>query len=313
MPIIILLLICGSLLIGFAFLRESLTDNGNFRVSQAQRLLKESVLRDKFFNANNKIIQRIPSKKKEKLKSNLELAGIRLQVEEFIAILIMSLIFTGILVFILSKSIFLALILSAFVLLGSFQILEFKKNRRLDRINQEIGTFLQLISKRYENTNDMTKSLETTAYEMQGSYLGEEVNKALAEVSTGLSVETAITNMANRLNNKYLLRFADYFETIDKIGSKKTSKKLFDTLIKQYQKDIELKRNLKSALRSPARDCYLLIGCIPVFFLYQAKTNELYLPFMLGTTLGKIGIGVVLFIVLVCVLIIEKKLAKPVD
>lgn len=314
MTLAIIILISAMALIGLTFLRTSITSQGNIRLSQARSLLRANALKQKLNSSIEKSVSRkLSYKKKDKWVNIIKQSGVNVTLEELLTYSIVAGVLACAVSGFVLRSILFALIIGFVFLIGPFLYINTRRNRRLNRVNEEVGMFLNLVTKRYESSQNMVSALVYTRDEMSGMILAGELDKALVDINLGVPISDVLIDMGKRMENKYLQRFADYYEVLSEMGSSEITEKLFNTLLNQYQSDLQLKRSLKQALRSPARDCYALIAMAPIFFIYQATMNEEYLPFMLNTTLGKIGIGIVIIVIILSVVVIEKKLSAPID
>lgn len=280
------------------------------RKKQSNNLLKENVLKKQIESI---IEKKASNANKDKIEKLCLQSGIKLNYAEFVIISIVSCIILFLLTAIVMKNILFSLM---FVFIGYMfpkQVISFLRNKRIEAMERQIGSFMNMILKRYDVTNDFKKTLEMTAVEFKGQEpIFSEIEQTVLEMNLGISSSKAIENMAIRTGNKYMLRFSDYFNISSTLGAE-ARKKILPQAYMQFEENRKDKMSMKRQLSEPKREAYIMLLSIPIFAIYQAFTNESYLQFMIGTTTGKIGITAISAVLLGCVWFINNKIGAPLE
>ena len=311
----VLIMIISVILIGLTFW-EFLSKNVNKRVlSIKKNEFKHSISKNIVINKlNTEIEKRTKSVKKVKTQKIIEQAGFDFTYNQFalFRIILMILVFLFVIVF-LDNTLF-ALISSIFVGLVPSQILMMLKNSRYDKLEQQFEPFFKMLLARYENTEDMVGALSDTEVDFLGENpMYSEIKKTNTEIRLGTPVKEALSNMSKRTNNIFLTRFVEYYDVSRHIGKTKDRHEILKQAYLQFKEYRELKLIVKKELASPKRDAFIMLGTIPLFFLYQSSTNDEYLDFMFGTFVGQVGTATILLIILGSVWFINNKINAPIE
>ena len=302
------------ILIGLTFW-EFLFKNVNKRVlSIKKNEFKHSINKNTIINKLNKEIEkRTKNIKKVKTQKIIEQAGFSFTYNQF-ALFRITLMLSVFLLIIVLNNILFALIASIFVGLLPFQVLMMLKNNRYNKLEQQFDPFFKMLLARYENTEDMVGALSDTEVDFLGEKpMYSEIKKTNTEIRLGTPVKEALSNMSKRTNNIFLTRFVEYYDVSRHIGKTKDRHEILRQAYLQFKEYRELKLVVKKELASPKRDAYIMLGTIPLFFLYQSNTNDEYLDFMLGTFIGQAGTALILFIILGSIWFINNKINAPIE
>ena len=194
------------------------------------------------------------------------------------------------------------------------QVLNFIKNKRAVVLEQQIGPFMEMVIKRYENTSDFDKSLILTMEEFRGTEpMYGELRKTVSEIKVGVPTGEAMDNLARRTGNMYLSRLSDYYKIAYRLGTQEVREKLLTQAYLQFEENRRMKDFLKKEISEPVRDAYVMVATIPVFALFGVFTMDDYLAFMLFDPIGKIGLAVIVFVMIASVWFINTKIAAPLD
>ena len=312
--ITILTIMISIILIGLTFW-EFLFKNVNKRVlSIKKNEFKHSINKNTIINKLNKEIEkRTKNIKKVKTQKIIEQAGFSFTYNQF-ALFRITLMLSVFLLIIVLNNILFALIASIFVGLLPFQVLMMLKNNRYNKLEQQFDPFFKMLLARYENTEDMVGALSDTEVDFLGEKpMYSEIKKTNTEIRLGTPVKEALSNMSKRTNNIFLTRFVEYYDVSRHIGKTKDRHEILRQAYLQFKEYRELKLVVKKELASPKRDAYIMLGTIPLFFLYQSNTNDEYLDFMLGTFIGQAGTALILFIILGSIWFINNKINAPIE
>jgi len=279
------------------------------RKIQTENLFKENILK----NQLNKIIDKsVKSSKKRTMEEKLKQAGFDTSFTDFVAISILSGIITAFIFGALFKNLYLGFLFLIFGFFIPYQVVRHLRNKRIVSLEDQVGAFLNMTIKRYENTRNMHQALKLTAKELYGEEpISEEINKTVLEIELGIPTEIALKNMAKRTGNKFLKRFAAFYQIASNIGTDDLRKKLLEQAYKQYQEDKKRKRLLREKIMGPVKDSNLLISLVPVMAIYSSITSKEYIPFMTQTQMGKIGTTIIIGTLIFCIWVNDTKLGTP--
>lgn len=287
------------------------TEQLEFRKLQARGLLRENIIIQNIEKITDK---RVKESKIYKTETLCLQAGYKLKYSEFIIFSIVSSVSCFIIMRFLVGNLFLAII---FLFIGWFipnQYFTIIRNKRVNILSNQIGSFLLMMLKRYEVTKDIKKSLDLTLPEFQGDYpIYTEIKLTIMEIEAGIPTIVALENMAHRTGNVYMLRFADYFKMASDIGTENARHNLLYQAFYQYDENRKNKLRMKARLSGPKRNAYIALISIPTFALYQASTTDDYLTFMTQTFTGQVGTAAICIICLFCLWFINMKIGKPIE
>lgn len=197
-----------------------------------------------------------------------------------------------------------------FMLPGQF--ITSKRNKRVEELEKQIGPFLQMVTTRYLSSKDFEKSLKLTREEFRGMEpIYTELKLTTAEIESKVPVGEALDHMAERCENKFVARFADYYKIASSIGTKDARENLLGQAYLQFEEDRKLKAMLKREIQEPKRDALICIASIPLFMLFGIFAMEGYWEFITQEFIGKVLVAAVALIIIVLVWYINAKIAAP--
>lgn len=281
------------------------------RRGQTIELFRENIKKSKI----NKVIQsKVKISKRMEIEYDIKRAGFDFSFSEFVLIsmfsgVIFALLFGGVL-----KNIYLGIVFIFMGALVPFQIIGFLKNRRINKMERQIGSFMNMTIKRYVNTKNMHTALEMTARELKGvEPIGEEIERTVVSIELGTPIDEALTELAKRTDNKYMHRFASYYSIAASVGTRQLREELLTDAYNQYEENRQLKRILDEKISGPVKHSKILMATVPVFAAYSAATNDGYIEFMTTTTMGKVGTAGVVVTLIIILWFINKKIGAPLD
>lgn len=253
-------------------------------------------------------------KKKHKVETMCIQAGLKIKYGEYMLICFATAIILPIVFWIILKNEYLVV---ASVVLGMTipsQIITFIRNRRMNVLDKQIGSFLKMVTERYANTKDFAKAIKDCSSDFKGSEpFYSELRDTIMEIDLGVPTGEAIKNLSIRTGNKYIRRLGDYYSLSIQIGTDEARSTLLKQAFYQYDENRSLKNSLKIAISGPANEAYMMIAFIPVTMIYNAFTNAEYLPFMTETQLGKMGMTFIFTVIILCVWLVNTKISAPID
>lgn len=193
-------------------------------------------------------------------------------------------------------------------------VMGFIANKRIEALNDQVGMFMRMVTKRYQVVGDFYFALGSTVEDFEGEEpMYSELMQTMAEINHGAAIDDALHELAHRTENKFLRRFADYYEITAEIGTQEAKNVVLQQALEQYEQHMKLSKSLKRQLSELTMEAYVMLGFVPCVVAYQINTNDDYIEFMTTTLLGKFGSAVIAAVWLLCFWIINTKLAAPVD
>lgn len=167
---------------------------------------------------------------------------------------------------------------------------DFVANRRIEKLNDQVGMFLRMVIKRYQVVGDFYFAFSSTIEDFEGEDpMYSELVQTMANINRGDSIDDALHELAHRMNNKYMRRFADYYAITADIGTQEAKNVVLEQALEQYQEHMELSRSLKKQLSELTMEAYIMLAFVPCVVVYQCVQDPSYIPFMTQTLLGKAG------------------------
>lgn len=193
-------------------------------------------------------------------------------------------------------------------------ITTFISNKRLEKLNRQVGMFMRMVTKRYEVVGDFFLALNTTLEDFAGEEpIYTELQTTINNINRGAAIDDALHDLANRTDNIFLGRFADYYTTAVDIGTEEAKREVLGQAVEQYEEHMELTRELRKQLSELTMEAYVMLAFVPIIVIYQVSQDPTYIPFMTETLLGKFGSAVISAVWLLCFWVINMKLGAPVD
>lgn len=194
------------------------------------------------------------------------------------------------------------------------QILGMIKTKRVEKLEKQIGPFMNMVIKRYEYTGDFEKAMINTTNEFYGTEpLFTELSKTVSEMSIGVPIPQALDGLARRTTNKYLGLLSDYYKIAYTLGTDEVRKKLLSQAYIQYEENRRMKAFLKEQISEPIRDSYLMVITVPVFFLFGCFAINGYTEFMFNETVGQIVLAGIAICLIGVIWFINHVVGAPLD
>ena len=283
----------------------------DMRKEQSKTSLRENAIK-KALEQNFE--DRASFSKKYKVETMCIQAGLKIKYGEYKIICLLSAIILPILCLSVLNNEYLAVVSFVLGFTIPSQVITMIKNRRTAILDKQVGSFLQMVTERYNNTKDFSKAIQDCVEDFKGAEpFYTELRDTVLDMQLGVSTSNALKGLADRTGNKYLSRLGDYYSLALKLGTPEARNTLLKQSFNQYNEDRKNKNELKMAISGPANEAYLMIAFIPCTMLYNAFTNESYIPFMTQTTLGKIGVAGIFAVIVGCLWVVNTKLSSPID
>ena len=211
-------------------------------------------------------------------------------------------------------NIFLAVIMIGLGYLLPAQYMRTLANKRVKKMEEQCGSFIQLTLERYKTSKDMAASIINTLPDFYGYQPFYDILKlCVIDIQLGMPCDEALEKLARRSGNRYLARFSDYYKISDNLATHQSKYELLQQAYLQYQENKELKALLKKEIQGPVSESYIMVAATPGFMLWQAISNKEYVDFMINTTTGQVGVAVIFVVILLCIVFINAKIAAPIE
>ncbi|TLM98007.1 type II secretion system F family protein, partial [bacterium] len=177
-----------------------------------------------------------------------------------------------------------------------WQVVKIIRHRRQAMVYKYIGTALKMWAERVILSKDIAASMEYTTHELTGAEpLHSEFTETLAEIKMGVSLKEALTNLALRVDNRFLTRHIENALLAQELGTLENRRRLLAVAYRQADERERNAAELNKQLAAPKMIFYLFVGVIPPLFLFMSWGNPGYFAYLTRDALGqKIMSGAVL-------------------
>lgn len=281
------------------------------RKKQSVSSFRENALKRKL---EGLVEERAKKGKKAEIEEMCLQAGIELTYGEYRLIGYFTGLILGVIVFAGLHNIFMAITLLFVGSLLPGQLIHFIRNRRVARIEKQVGSFMRLVIERYNSSKNFAKAIQDCTNDFKGQEpMYTELSRISAEINLGGNITEAMRKLSRRTGNKYLERMTDYYEIASDLGTTETRENLLKQALLQYEESRSMKSKLRNELNGPVREAYMMVSVVPFIAMYMAVSTPDYKTFMLQTTLGQFGISAILLTLLGVIWFINKQIGKPLD
>lgn len=258
--------------------------------------------------------EKVDYNKRYKVETTLMQAGYSISYAELKAIEWGLALLIAIVTFITLNNPLMSILLSVTAKILPYQAFQFVANQRMDKMQKQIGSFIQLTTERYRANGDFPKAIKQSAPDFKGQEpMYSEIQKTILDMEVGTPTDEAMVNLSRRTGNKFLKLLANYYKISATLGTEDARDRIVSQAWVQFNEDYKMKQTLKSEISGPKTEAYLMLSFVPIVIVYQIFSNEDYLPFMLNTQIGKVGSAGMLMVILCCIWFINKKIGAPLD
>ncbi|HHU90926.1 MAG TPA: secretion system protein [Clostridiaceae bacterium] len=159
----------------------------NYR--QGLGLLAKSIEKTGFF-----------TKYKNRIRMKLTNANLLMKPEEFLSICLILFVISGLLGALLFKNFLMVIAMAAIGWITPLLILNRNISKRLKKINNQLGDTLAVLSNSLKAGHSFFQAVDSVSRELTGP-VADEFAKLQKEISLGVSTETALENMVNRVGS----------------------------------------------------------------------------------------------------------------
>lgn len=204
-----------------------------------------------------------------------------------------------------------------FFFIGKFfpkQIVNFIANKRVEQMDSQVGSFIQLVTERYKAHGDFQLAIRQSAPDFKSREpMYSEIQKTILDLEIGTPTSEAMEHLAKRTGNQYLKRLADYYEIAATLGTKDARERIVGQAFEQYNENFKMKQKLKTEIAGPKNEAFLMLAFIPCVIVYECFVDDNYITYMTTTGMGKFGSVAIVVIFLFCFWFINKKIGAPLD
>lgn len=239
----------------------------------------------------------------ENFRKRLVSAGIKLKPEEYIVAWFVSAVLPTILalsIYGFGVQMFLALVIGAMV---PPLLLRYIEKKRLTKFTEQLNDALMIISNSLRSGFTFRHAITRVAQDMPEP-ISTEMGRVVREVNYGESMESALGELAKRMQSKELEMVNSAVAIHAQAGGNLAE--IIEKVSKTISDRIEMKRKIK-ALTAQGRMSGIVIGMIPVFiFTAISFINPEYMSFFYNTTVGIITLIVCIVLEVIGLLVIRK-------
>jgi tight adherence protein B len=234
--------------------------------------------------ANNSLLKKFPGGRLlQNIAATLEIAGIPLKAEEYVAIWMGVAIFPSALAVVLSADF---ITVGAVFLIGLILppiVVARTKSKRMASFETQLGDSLSVIGNCLKAGFTFYQSMESIVNEMPNP-ISKEFGKVLREVKLGISMERALLNMVDRLKNDDLELLVSALNIQRQVGGNLAE--ILENIDATLKERIRIKGEIK-VMTATGRISGIIIGLIPVVMLGALMLiNPSYVRLFFETTIG---------------------------
>ena len=260
------------------------------------------------------LVEHSSVKKRYKIESLCTQAGFNLSYGEYVLICFFSAILLPIAIVSILDNIYLALMGIAIGAILPGQFISFMRNRRINLLERQIESFMELFAERYKTIRNPTRSLEDCLKDFEGQEpIRYEIKKTLLDINLGMTTVEAMREFAFRTGNTYLSKMVEAVRVAEDIGADEVRERLMNKSLEAYRKKKTRFNNLKQRIQGPKNESMILLFAVPFVMVYQAMTSPGYVDFMLKSELGKGGLALIAGMCLFAIWFINKKIGAPLE
>ncbi|MFL0247780.1 type II secretion system F family protein [Clostridium sp. WILCCON 0185] len=239
----------------------------------------------------------------EKLLQILRSSGIQMDIEEYIVLVIISMVFLGFALALLLKS-FIFVIPGAVIgyLLPKFW-LSSKRKKRIKEFNEALPDMIMTIVGSLKAGLSFAQAMKTVAEECE-SPVKEEVTALLKEMNYGITMEDALNNLKTRMPSSDLDIMIQAILIQRQVGGNLSM--ILEIIVKTIRERNEVERHVQS-LSAQGKLSGKVVGFLPIaLFIVISLINPGYMAPFTKSLIGKIGLGVGAFFMIIGFILINK-------
>lgn len=239
----------------------------------------------------------------KRFADTLEMSGIKFSPQEFITLWLCTTFGPIVLGFLFSMH---TLAVIALTIIG-FAIPPIMVNqarvKREQLFNKQLGDALTIMGNCMRAGYSFQQAMDSVAREMQPP-VSTEFARVVKEINYGVPMETSLTNMVNRVNNKDMELLVAAVLTSAQVGANLSD--LLDTIAATVNERIRMREEIQ-VMTAQGRMSGIVIGLLPVFIvLFMMVSNPTYFLDFAADPLGQILLGLSVVMEIIGFIVINK-------
>jgi len=227
----------------------------------------------------------ITKKLGKKIDKKLEEADILLRGSEFVAMVMAISVGATLVSFALTVKLFLSIIAGIIASIIPFVIVNSTRQKRLANFHSQIGDALTIMSNSLRSGFSFIQSMDMVSKELADP-IKKEFNRTIVEINMGASTETALLNLAKRVNSDDLDLIITAVLIQRQVGGNLAE--VLDNIAAAVRERIRIKGEIKT-LTAQGRISGLIIGLLPFLLLaFMLVANPQYIMELFTTKIGLI-------------------------
>jgi tight adherence protein B len=216
-------------------------------------------------------------------ETKLERAGMNIRSSEFISIHIIAVSVCSLGIYLLTRNVLFALLVSFIVVLSPFLLLNFKTSIRLKKFDEQLPDTLQLISGSLKAGYSFNQALSMVVDEA-GPPISDEFKRVLGEIRMGLAEKDALENMAKKINSEHLNWAVMSINIQREVGGNLAE--IMEIIADTIRERDRVMRQIKALTAEGRISAYILIG-LPIFLAaILVILNRQYVSLLVTTKIG---------------------------
>lgn len=239
----------------------------------------------------------------KQFSDSLEMSGIKLSAQEFLTLWMVTTIGPVLVGVVFSMH---TIAVTAMCIIG-FAIppvmVYHAKNKKEQLFNKQLSDAMTIMGNCMRAGYSFQQAMESVSKEMQPP-ISTEFGRVVKEINYGVTMETALTNMVNRVNNKDMELLVAAVLTSTQVGANLSD--LLDTIAATVTDRIRMREEIQ-VMTAQGRLSGLVIGLLPVFIvLFLMVTNPSYFLDFAMAPLGRVLLAISVVMEILGFIVINK-------
>ncbi len=220
----------------------------------------------------------------QSMKTEMNLAGIKLSPEEFVLAWILIAFGPAALSIVISPNIFRSIIIAVIGAILPLVYLRVAINKRRTLFERQLGDALMVLANALRAGFSFQQALANVANDLSDP-IGKEFSAVCRELQIGVDVETALMKVVERMNSGDLKLITTAVVVQQQVGGNLSE--ILDTISQTIRDRLAIKRSIKT-LTAQGRISGKIIGGIPLVLLIMITlVNPSYITPLFNTFVGK--------------------------
>jgi len=217
----------------------------------------------------------------QNLSTQLARADLKVTVGEFLAVQLIFVVFGGVLGYLLTPGIIMALLGAVAGFFAPRMYMGMAQGRRLKAFNNQLGDMLNLLVNGLRSGYSVTQAMEAVAHEMPVP-VSTEIGRVVQEMQIGLTMEQALANMLRRIQSEDLDLIVTAINVQREVGGNLAE--ILETISHTIRERVRIKGEI-SVLTAQGRISMYVIVFLPIaitIFLYVINPTYMSRMFTSG-------------------------------